>query len=228
MTLREQPMNDQKTRYIVAVLLFLAGIHPRDADAQAKKMAAIKPLVSDCSPSAKALRKIAADTYASYQNQSPREFIAALDATVGVAPNATVLQRGVVVSHSDELSVIALFPYDTFRTSLLEALRKKEPIESGIVPLGVRIVVSPSRIDAPDIEKVVVERDGRVIAPLSSSLIPKELATRLGAKRMIHSGEVLFSCSAFAPGASVTVTAIPTFGDNLVKVITSETLATLK
>jgi hypothetical protein len=50
----------------------------------------------------------------------------------------------------------------------------------------------------------------------------------MGATRMIHAGEVMFPCSAFAHGTSVTVTAIPSIGANLVVVLSSETLSKLE
>src|SRR4029077_20144788 len=118
--------------------------------------------------------------------------------------------------------------YYTFRLGLLEALRKKEPLGEGVVPLGVSVVVSPSRIDAPDIEKILVDRDPRPVTPIASSLKPTELVTAMGARRMLHAGTVMFPCSAFAPGAFVVITAIPASGENLVKVMQPEELRTLK
>jgi hypothetical protein len=39
----------------------------------------------------------------------------------------------------------------------------------------------------------------------------------VGAKVSVHAGEVLYPCSAFAPGAIVRVTAIPEAGVNIVR-----------
>jgi hypothetical protein len=177
---------------------------------------------SDCSPSAAELRALASELYA--KNPDTTEFLRALDNAVGVAPSATAFDRSLMVSSNDELTVLVLFPYYMFRTNLTEAIRKKESVGSAEVPPGVNVVVSPSQIDAPDIIKIVVERDGKTITPLATSLAPHELVTRMGAKRLIHAGEVLYQCSAFAPGANVTVTAIPDTGANLVKVFSSNTL----
>lgn len=219
-----------RTIAIGGLLFMFASIHAQMQSAAGQpKSSARTPRItpqSDCSPSASQLRTLAGDLYA--KNPDPNDFIRALDAAVGISPTSSVLDRALLISYSEELSVIAFWPYDTFRTSLLEAIRKKEPISTGIVPLGVRIVVSPSRIDAPDIEKIVVERDGKTISPIATTLRSTELATRLGAKRMIHAGEVTYACSAFAPGAFVTVTAIPTAGENLVKIVADETLTKLK
>jgi hypothetical protein len=185
---------------------------------------------ADCSATfAREIRALAKDLYAKNPN-NPVALAWALDQAVGVDPKSGTFQRAAAISLSSAggLMVVAFFPYDTFRTSVLEAIRKKEPIGEGIVPLGVRVVVSPLNINAPDIIKITVERDGSSIAPTASSLKPTELTTALGAKKTVNAGEVTFPCSAFAPGASVTVTAIPAIGSNLVKVLSSETLNTLK
>ena len=84
---------------------------------------------------------------------------------------------------------------------------------------GVHILVNPSRIDAPDIEKIVVQRNGNLVAATRATLAPHELATATGAKRMIHSGDVIYPLSAFEPGldVSVTVIAIPASGSNITR-----------
>jgi hypothetical protein len=75
--------------------------------------------------------------------------------------------------------------------------------------------VSPSRIDAPDIVKIVVERDGKVVAPRLSELKPTVLTTRMGAKALLHAGTIIYPCSAFDPDAAVRVIAIPEAGRTL-------------
>lgn len=177
---------------------------------------------SDCFLSPSLLRKVASEVYAQHPGAS--EFPAALDMAVGVDPHTRLQDRGVTVWMNDSLTIMVLFPYGTFRIGLTEALRKKESITNVQVPIGPTVVVSPSRIDAPDIEKIIVERDGQIVEPLSNLLSPQELATAMGAKRMIHAGAVLYSCSAFAPGGRVVVTAIPRFGANMVKTVSAEDL----
>ena len=57
---------------------------------------------------------------------------------------------------------------------------------------------------------------------------PTTQRTALGATTILNEGMVFFACSAFAPGASVTVIAIPTAGSNFTKTFNSATLAMLQ
>lgn len=66
--------------------------------------------------------------------------------------------------------------------------------------------------------------------PLRTTLVPRQMVTRIGAKEVIHSGEVVYPLSAFAPGAGVTVTvvAIPASGPNITKIFDSLELRTIQ
>lgn len=90
------------------------------------------------------------------------------------------------------------------------------------------VLVNPTQIDAPDIIKVVLTRNGSVIPPTLSQLKVGELQTRMGAKRMIHSGAVFFPAGAFNPGAEVVLTAIPEVGKNLVSTFSQDELRRLQ
>jgi hypothetical protein len=180
-----------------------------------------------CSPPADELRKLATELRASIANDN--KFIAALDKAV--LPNGLkgdVNTGNILIGGTNPLFMMATFPYASYRLRLVEAMRKRDPIDRVQVPDAVRIQVEPSRIDGPDIIKIIVERDGKTIEPLSNTLAPKELVTRLGAKVVLHSGVVTYPCSAFAEGATVTITAIPESGSNLTRTIPSKMLATLK
>jgi hypothetical protein len=179
-----------------------------------------------CSPSAGELQKLAGQSFAEHPGD-PETALRFLDVAVGFEPNMSVLDS-TVIALDKGLGVLAWFPYQAFRDSLSEAVRKREPISEVPVPTGVTIFVSPGRIDSPDIERIVVERNGQVVAPIANSLRLTEMTSRMGVKRLVHSGEVTFACAAFAPGASVTVTAIPTVGRNYVKVLQSDELRKLK
>jgi hypothetical protein len=96
------------------------------------------------------------------------------------------------------------------------------------IPPGFVVQVEPQQIDAADIIKLVVQRDGVAVAPLSGKLEPRSLKTRMGAERVIHAGTLFFPCSAFAAGATVTITAIPESGANIVTRVTSEDLSFMR
>jgi hypothetical protein len=132
------------------------------------------------------------------------------------APDFTGIPK--FVESSDALSIIVLGPGTGFFSAASEKVRKFESLAPPPPWLsGISIVVFPKQINAPDIEKVIVQRGGKTIAPLRTTLAPKEMVTRIGAKRMIHSGEVTYPLSAFEPGPGVTVTviAIPASGSNI-------------
>jgi hypothetical protein len=129
-----------------------------------------------------------------------------------------------VISQSEALSVLISGPLGYIFAEARERVRK---FESLIPPPkwsdGIHIIVQPKQIDAPDIEKFVVQRNGNVVAPLRTALVVSEMSTRMGAKRMIHGGEVTYPLSAFEPGAGVNVKviAIPASGSNISRTFSS-------
>jgi hypothetical protein len=130
--------------------------------------------------------------------------------------------------HYDDALLVAVFPrYASFRFALSEAMRMREPVSGLEVPRRIRVGVSPSQIDAPDISRVIVERDGKVIAPVVNRLVPTQMTTRMGVKAVLHAGDVEYNCSTVAPGAQVTVIAIPRSGDNIEKTFTQRELAAI-
>jgi hypothetical protein len=124
-----------------------------------------------------------------------------------------------VVSQSTDLNILASGPLGYFFAEGREKVRKFEPLNPPAWSPGIHILIQPLTIHAPDIEKIVVQRNGATIAPTSTALRPTEKATLMGAKRMIHEGEVVFPLTAFEPGADVRVTiiAIPSAGSNITK-----------
>jgi hypothetical protein len=75
----------------------------------------------------------------------------------------------------------------------MEALRMREPVANVPVSPGVVVTVSRSQIDSPDIVKLIVERDGRTMPPVSITLAPTVLTTRLVAKAVLHKGSATYS-----------------------------------
>jgi hypothetical protein len=159
-------------------------------------------------------------------HRDDNEFIVALDRaiTAGVFP----AEQWVGISFAGQDGGVRLAgPYTLYRFALMEALRKMDPLEEVPVPRGVAIIVSPTRIDSPDIIKVVVQRDGVQIPPITNTLQPTVMRTALGASRTLHAGVLEFPCAAFAPGATVSVIAIPDAGANFTLTLTDSALKTL-
>jgi hypothetical protein len=134
----------------------------------------------------------------------------------------------VSIVRREDLNITLSTPYMTYRRALAEYLRTGGPladipwIESGVV------TVSPDRIGAPDITRVVVDRDGKAVPPLESLLKAMSFTNGSGETAVIHAGEVRFPMSAFAPGAAVTLTAVPHAGASFVFTLDASLLQTLK
>jgi hypothetical protein len=64
--------------------------------------------------------------------------------------------------------------------------------------------------------------------PLANLLRPMRFSNGNGEEALLHAGEVRFRMSAFAPGAAVTVSAIPQAGSPFVTSLSDSELRTLK
>lgn len=195
---------------------------------QAAPQAPAPPASSGCTPSDADIRA-ATKTARAANPKDSKAFLQALDAAVGVKFGNSPSVIGIYkVFHSDQISVLVIPRYVGYRFALEEQLRKMESLDDVPIPDGYRVDVSPSQISAPDIIKVVVERDGEVVAPLRSTLEPHTFTTRMGAKITAHAGGVMYACSAFQPQNEVVVTAIPESGRNLVEHFTRADLDRMK
>jgi hypothetical protein len=172
------------------------------------------PPASDCVPSQNELKRLALETRKAHPDTV--DFLRALDTAVGADSEYFNAHLGVSLSDSS-LGAWLVFPYAAYRLALFEALRKREPIDDVAAAPGVAISVSPTRIDAPDIVKVVVERDGKERESVINLLKPTTMETRSGGKAVLHTGAVFYPCAAFAPGALVHIELIPERGANIVR-----------
>lgn len=123
---------------------------------------------------------------------------------------------GVTVYRTDALDITVLGQVAVFHTAFAERIRKMESTDSVPWRPGVFVVVWPRQIGSPDIEKIVLKRNGVIVEPVSTTLRVTNLSTASGATRSIHQGDVAFPASAFAPGAEVVLIAIPAAGENIV------------
>jgi hypothetical protein len=107
-------------------------------------------------------------------------------------------------------------PIYSFERAMSEAIRLREPI-TGITPrLLAQIHVEPTAVNAPDILKVILEVEGREIAPLpESDFHVEELTSAMGVKASRHRGVLVFPSDVFAEWRTVKVTFIPATGSNL-------------
>ena len=191
----------------------------RIAEARSKAEAELKrreaePLVRVTESQARAML-----TETAQRSQNDPDVFAALFFKA-VAKSAPEFKGPRIVTSSAALEIVVSGPLGFFFAEAREHIRKLEPL----VPPpawspGVHLRISPQQIDAPDIEKIIVQRNGTAVEALRSSLAVRELVSRSGEKRMIHSGEVTYPLSAFEPGVDVTVTviAVPASGSNIMR-----------
>jgi hypothetical protein len=128
------------------------------------------------------------------------------------------------VESSDEIDIVISGPLGRLYADISARVRKFEPL----VPTAgwaaeAHISVLPDQINSPDIEKIIVQRNGKIVQPLRTTLVPRQMVTAIGAKTLIHSGVLVYPLSAFEPGAGVTVTiiAVPASGSNITRTFDS-------
>jgi methylphosphotriester-DNA--protein-cysteine methyltransferase len=109
------------------------------------------------------------------------------------------------ISRVPAVNITIAGPLGQFFTLARERVRKFEPLvpPPAWVP-EIQVVIEPRQPDAPDIEKVTVQRNGSEVAPR---------------RAMIHKGVVTFPLSAFepGPGVSVTLTALSASGSPITR-----------
>ncbi len=134
----------------------------------------------------------------------------------------------ITIVRREDLSIVLSTPFMSYRRALAEYLRMGDALERiPWIPAAV-VAISPGRLESPDIVRVVVERNGKAVPPSESLLKPMAFTNGAGDSATIHAGEVRFPMSAFAPGATVTVTAVPASGETFKYQLDESQLGTLK
>ncbi len=177
-------------------------------------------LVAPCAPAPQEIRLLVERTFAETKDA---------EQTLNVAKQAMHLSEyGVSIFQSDDVNVHALSAQAAYYAMLSEALRKRDPITDILNPPGeVMIDVSVSTINGPNIEKVIVERGGQVVAATFSGLKPEAKTTLMGTTAVLNEGIIAFPCSAFTAGTPVVVTVIPSSGRNITKTLDNYDLRVL-
>ena len=134
----------------------------------------------------------------------------------------------ITIVRREDLSIVLSTPFMTYRRALAEYLRMNDSLDKiPWIPTAV-VTISPSRLEAPDILRIVVERDGKEIAAAENLLKPMAFTNGSGDAATIHAGEVRFPMTAFAPGAGVKIAAVPAKGETFTYELDDGQLATLK
>lgn len=136
-----------------------------------------------------------------------------------------------VLHSSAELIVNVTGPVWRYGTAVAERVRKFIAAPAAVAwNPTYSVAIVPRQIDAPDIERVIVQRNGVQVSALNTSLKPQTMITKMGAKTTINAGVVNFPASAFTPDKSVEVkvTLIPAVGSSIVHVFTNEELHSIR
>jgi len=134
----------------------------------------------------------------------------------------------ITIVRRDDLSIVLSTPFMTYRRALAEYLRMNDPLSKiPWIPTAV-VNVGPLQLGAPDITRVVVERNGKPIVPSENLLKPMSFTNGNGDTAVIHAGDVRFPMSALAPGATVRVLAVPKAGEPFAIALDESQLQTLK
>jgi hypothetical protein len=119
-------------------------------------------------------------------------------------------------------------PISGFYLSASDLIRARKPIAGAAWTEGVTILIVPGTAKAPNIERVVVTRDGKTVAPVSSSLQSTELGHGSDVQATLNGGRIVFPLDAFDPGADVRITLIPADGNSFVTRLSRADIAMLR
>ena len=128
----------------------------------------------------------------------------------------------------EDLLVTLSTPYLSYRRAVIDVLRTKRPIATVPWTDAAVVSVSPARLGAPDIDSVVLSRDGREVPPTRNTLRAMTFTNGAGDQGVLHAGDVHFPPAALAPGAQVTLTVRPRDGEPFVYAFSETELASLK
>jgi hypothetical protein len=138
----------------------------------------------------------------------------------------------VSIVRQEAITISLTTPYMGYRRALVEHLRMRRPIAEVPWVEAAIVNVELNRVDAPDVLEIVVERDGARIPPTTiagiGGLKPMTFQNGNGQTAILHAGVVAFPIAAFAPGATVVVTARPAAGDPMSMTFDSRQLRELK
>jgi hypothetical protein len=202
-----------------------------EADEERRKRESA-PLVRLGEPEVRQIARAAADEAKNDVAAFQRAFRAGVRA---VAPDYSGPQT---VIGSAALRITVSGPLARFEAEAMAAVGRGEPLARVAWSPDAVVAVLPQQSEAPDIDRIVVQRSDTsrplgseiVVAPLSSTLAARSLQFADGTTKTLHSGEIVFPISAFDPGLGVTVRiiAVPTAGAPINRTFTSTQLRSIQ
>jgi hypothetical protein len=122
----------------------------------------------------------------------------------------------VIAASVPGLTITVAGPANLFLDDTREFIRKMEPIGHITWHPYILVAITPTTMEAPNIERIVIMRDGAIVTPLETFLSPARVAIPTGMRIQVNRGAVTYSPPAFNPDKPVKLTAIPTVGHNIV------------
>jgi hypothetical protein len=119
-------------------------------------------------------------------------------------------------------------PISGFYLSASDLIRARKPIAGAVWTDGVTVLIVPAAANAPNIERVIVTRDGKSVAPVSSSLQSTAVGRGSDIQATLNGGRIVFPLAAFDPGADVRITLVPSEGTSFVTRLSRADLAMLR
>ena len=132
------------------------------------------------------------------------------------------------IVHRDDLLVTLSTPYMAFRRAVVDVLLTKRRLEDSLWVETAVVSVAPARLGSPDIDAVLLTRDGRDVPPVVNGLKPMTFSNGGGESTVLHAGDVHFPALAFAPAAHVVLTLRVRTGDPFIYAFDETELAVLK
>ncbi len=132
------------------------------------------------------------------------------------------------IHNTRDLTITLATPLNSLFSQLTRALSRLEPLEAITQGPDVAIMVLPRTVNSPDVERIVLVRDGKFVEPVAVKLGPMELKTLMGGSVSRHVGSVEFPVTAFDPAQAITIIAIPASGANIERTLSPEDLRQLR
>lgn len=92
----------------------------------------------------------------------------------------------IFVTMTGTLNIIVTGPVGLFQAQLMERVRRYESTEGIPWSTQVHVSVTPTRIDSPDIDKIMLVRSGKTHAPVKNLLTLERMKSGAGVEVALH------------------------------------------
>ena len=139
-------------------------------------------------------------------------------------------ETGLTVWSDSGFGVYLIGPTSLVGHNRYEAIRAKKTVPpaedqwKNSVSVNLRV----KRLDSLDIVKIILTRDGAVVASIGGSLQAKEKTSLIGVRTTRHEGILEYPIAAFDRGAEVVFTLVPRTGASIVRMLSEKELRSIQ